>query len=111
MSRAADRRPGSALLACLILGLGVAGCTDYLARRETISFHAGDAVATNKAVQIIDPWPLAAGRTDLETNGQHAAAAMERYNTGRVFAPQGSSTTTIAPPNGSASPSGAAVTN
>ena len=43
-----------------VVGLGVilAGCSDiYYDRRETILFGADDAVASNIAVQTIDPWP------------------------------------------------------
>ncbi len=96
----------------LCLTLAVAGCTDYLDRRESISFAAGDAVATNKAIHTIDPWPREAGNTAIQTNGQRTAAAIERYNTGRVYAPIGVSTSTVAPqPAASAQPAGPALTN
>ena len=36
----------------------VAGCSEmYYDRRETVSLGAGDAVATNKVAQMVDPWP------------------------------------------------------
>ncbi|MBK9083217.1 MAG: pilus assembly protein [Rhizobiales bacterium] len=70
-------RIATAVTACLLLG----GCADSLARRDTVSAHAGEAVAANKAVHIIDPWPRygsAPGRSD----GARIADAMTRYRTG-----------------------------
>ena len=34
----------------------------YLDRRDTVSFAAGDAVATNKVTHMVDPWPAARRR-------------------------------------------------
>jgi hypothetical protein len=68
----------AALAGAALLG----GCQqDYLARRDTVTFQAGDAVAANKVVHIIDPWPASAATTRLETSGVRAAAAIERYQT------------------------------
>ena len=47
--------------------------------RETVSFHAGDAVASNIIVQSVDPWPRVAGYRDSPANGDRMAAAGERY--------------------------------
>jgi hypothetical protein len=60
MSSPATRLCWSARLALAATTLLVAGCQDYAARRDTIAFHAGEAVAHNKAVHVIDPWPAAA---------------------------------------------------
>jgi hypothetical protein len=68
------------LLAALALGLAVSACTPYLERRETVSFHAGDAVAANRAIHTIDPWPAAASRTDIPHSGRKIADAIERYH-------------------------------
>ena len=37
----------------------LAGCSEYLDRRDTVALSAGDAVATNKVTQMVDPWPRA----------------------------------------------------
>ena len=41
----------------LLLGTLLAGCSDiYFDRREGIVPAAGDAVAVNRAAQMVDPW-------------------------------------------------------
>jgi hypothetical protein len=64
------------------LALSAAACTEYLDRRETVSFHAGDAPAANRAVHTIDPWPAAASRTTIEHDGERIARAIEKYKLG-----------------------------
>ena len=59
--------------------LPTAGCTDYLARRDSLGFGAGNAVQTNLAVHVIDPWPRNAQSTNATTNGERLARAVERY--------------------------------
>jgi hypothetical protein len=78
-----------------MVGLGaiLAGCSDiYYDRRETILFGAGDAVASNIAVQTIDPWPPSSVDRRAPANGERVAAAIKRYRTGRVFIPTGNAT-------------------
>jgi hypothetical protein len=55
------------LIAAAILSLALAGCAqdDYL-RTEGLTMTAGDAVAKNAALQIIDPWPAGVEDTSLE---------------------------------------------
>jgi hypothetical protein len=70
-------------LACLAAALaGVAalsGCHDaYIARRDGVTFQAGDAVAANKAIHIIDPWPASARSARLPASGTQAVSAIER---------------------------------
>ena len=55
------------------------GCTEYMSRGDRIGFGAGDAVAANKAVHIIDPWPRDGFNTSPRTIGQRAAAPVQRY--------------------------------
>jgi hypothetical protein len=77
-------RKSLAVLA-LVATTGLAGCTDmYLDRRDTVSFAAGDAVASNKVTHMVDPWPVRAGDRNIPHDGERAAAAAERYRTNRV---------------------------
>jgi hypothetical protein len=77
-------RKSLAVLA-LVATTGLAGCTDmYLDRRDTVSFAAGDAVASNKVTHMVDPWPVRAGDRNIPHSGERAAAAAERYRTNRV---------------------------
>jgi hypothetical protein len=74
-------------LACSFV---LTACSDlYLDRRETVSFGAGDAVASDAALQTIDPWPPASANRDVRSNGPRMAGAIERYRTGKVIQPQG----------------------
>jgi hypothetical protein len=66
----------------------LAGCSDiYYDRRETVSKGAADAVASNLAVQTIDPWPRNVANQNIAMNGDRAALAIDRYRHGRVIPP------------------------
>ena len=62
------------LALCVIL----TGCrqNDY---GDTISFNSGDAIARNKAVQTIDPWPRNSFRKHHQTNGERILKAYGKY--------------------------------
>ena len=61
--------------------LAASGCHDaYIARRDGVTFQAGDAVAANKVVHIIDPWPASASSAVLPTRGTQAVSAIERLD-------------------------------
>lgn len=86
------------LVPALVFAGALAGCADadlYLDRRDTISLHAGDAVASNIIVQTVDPWPRSAGNRNIPGNGDRMQAAGERYRTGKVAQPQGLSTSSV----------------
>ena len=59
----------------------------YLDRRDTISLHAGDAVATNKVTQMVDPWPAHSANNNIAFNGDRMQKAVERYRHNRVITP------------------------
>lgn len=82
-------------LAVAICGFAASlgGCSDmYYDRRETISSGAGDAVAGNVALQMIDPWPRASADRDFSSNGQRVEIGIARYRTGTVIPPVGTGT-------------------
>jgi hypothetical protein len=86
---------GRTVAAVIGFGVVLAGCSDiYYDRRETILFGADDAVASNIAVQTIDPWPPGSADRRAPANGERVAAAIKRYRTGRVFTPIGNNTST-----------------
>lgn len=81
-----------ALAATTLLG----ACTDlYLDRRDTVSFAAGDAVAVNKVVHMVDPWPVRAGDRNIPHDGERMAAAAERYRTDKVKSLSGTGTSSV----------------
>jgi hypothetical protein len=97
-----------------LVGLSVlcAACSDlYLDRRETIALPAGDALAGDKVVHIIDPWPPGSHNRRIASNGERMQAAAERYRTNRVTAPRSMTTssvvTTSAGSGGAATPAAA----
>jgi hypothetical protein len=59
----------------------------YWDRRQTISLGSGDAIATNKVTQMVDPWPAASANNNIAFNGQLMQSAQDRYNRGKVFTP------------------------
>ena len=76
------------ILVALMLGTMLAGCADmYWDRRENISLATGDAVASNKVVHMIDPWPPMSTQKNLAFDGTRAQAAAERYRNNRVTPP------------------------
>lgn len=79
-------RSNLAIIALLTATL-LAGCSQYLDRKDTIAFGAGDAVETNMATHIIDPWPAHARNTRIAYDGERMQRAVERYHTNRVTDP------------------------
>jgi hypothetical protein len=66
------------LLAAAAAALGLAACDKYVDRRDQITFGSGDAVAYNKAAQIIDPWPQSARSVTHGMRGEQAEAALAK---------------------------------
>jgi hypothetical protein len=87
-------------LISLVLGLcaTLGACTDpgfYTDHREGITSFAGNAVASNVAVQTIDPWPPHVSDRHLRSDGERTQTAIERYRTNKVTPPQGTSTSSV----------------
>jgi hypothetical protein len=82
-------RPFSKLLGLALLAGALAGCSEYTDRRDMISVYGGDAVHTDKVVQMIDPWPAHAANRNIAYNGNVMQSAVERYRTGNVYRPVG----------------------
>jgi len=85
-------RPSNNMLRRLTLAAllaALAGCSEYLDRRDTISLGGGNSVATDKIAQMVDPWPRASANRDIAFNGAKMETAIERYRTNRVIPPQG----------------------
>ena len=84
-------RPSNNMLRVLALTAlaALAGCSEYIDRRDTIALSGGNAVATNEVSQMVDPWPRASADKNIAFSGPKMEAAVERYRTGRVIQPQG----------------------
>jgi hypothetical protein len=80
----------------LILAALLGGCADvYYDRRETVTFHAGDSVESNKVTHIIDPWPRVAANRRLEADGTRMQRAIERYRTNKTTPLMTTSTSSV----------------
>jgi hypothetical protein len=85
------------IVATALLGAMLGGCSEYyFDRRDGITVYSGDAVATNRVTQMIDPWPAASGNRNIAYNGEKAATAAERYRTGRIIPPVNATTSSAA---------------
>lgn len=67
---------------CLASFMLAACSSDYINRSDKTSLYAGDSVAHNKAVHIIDPWPHHAERTATDTDSKRMIVAVEKYEKG-----------------------------
>ncbi len=88
-------RPASKIMRALALAAVLAalsGCAEYLDRRDGIALNAGDAVATDKVTQMVDPWPRVSADKNIAFNGAKMESAVERYRTNRVYPPNGTGT-------------------
>jgi hypothetical protein len=101
MSRSRTKLARTALAAALVGGV-LAGCSEHLSdnlytdRRETISPLAGDAYASNRVAQMIDPWSPPSAKRDIAFSGEKMQTAHERYRTGRVIPPVNATTSSTA---------------
>ena len=91
MRLSTDFMRGTVLTLVLV---SLAGCSEYLARRDAISPLGGNAVEGDKVVQMVDPWPREAANNNIAYNGTVMQSAVERYRTGRVIKPVGAGTST-----------------
>lgn len=60
----------------LSAGLGLAGCmSDEVARTDGVTSTAGDSIAANTVMQMVDPWPAGVQDTDLRVPAARASNA------------------------------------
>jgi hypothetical protein len=64
--------------AALAAVTAVAGCSEYLDRRDTLSLGSGEAVETNINAHRVDPWPKVAQNRDLTFSGERMLRAARR---------------------------------
>ena len=87
-------------LASVLVTLG--GCSEYLDRRDTISLSGGNAVATDKVTQMVDPWPRASAQRNIAFDGNKMESAVTRYRTNTVYPPTAAGTSASYQPAGNA---------
>jgi hypothetical protein len=85
------------LALAVVLGAMLGGCSDiYYDRRETVALGADDHIASNMAVQMVDPWPRYVGDKNLAFNGQRMQVAVECYRYNKVNPPVSAITSSLA---------------
>ena len=93
MRPSTDAMRAFALAGALALALAaLSGCGEYFDRRDTISLSAGNAIATDKVTQMVDPWPPASADKNIGFDGERMQHAVERYRTNRTYKPNGTGT-------------------
>lgn len=55
------------------------GCNQYLSRDEGITTFAGEALAANEAISVVDTWPDGFDDTNIPTDGKRQAEMVRRY--------------------------------
>ena len=60
---------------------------DWFERRDSVTLQAGDAVASNKSIQMRDPWPPYVANRNIQFNGVKMDSAVDRYKSDTVFQP------------------------
>lgn len=83
------------IVACVFAST-LAACSDiYYDRRETIALGADDAVAGNRAIHTVDPWPRHSANRNIAFNGERLQGAIERYRRHEVIEPRPESTSNV----------------
>jgi hypothetical protein len=52
---------------------------DWFERRDTVTLQAGDAVKSNQAIQMVDPWPPYVANRHIPYSGIKMDQAIDRY--------------------------------
>lgn len=73
---------GRTALAVVLATSGLTACSEYMDRKNTLAFSAGNAVQTNVVTHVTDPWPAHARSKDIAFNGERMQRAVERYRCG-----------------------------
>ena len=69
----------------LAICLATAGCTsDQTMRMDGVTPGAGEAIAANTVMQMVDPWPVGVDDTVLLVPAERAAKAAQAQTSGQV---------------------------
>jgi hypothetical protein len=88
----------------IVLVMSCGACSDILARRDTIAYSAGNSIAANKAIQIIDPYPRRSFVRGHQTDGVKAQQAVRRYLSPEGGGPVGAPASIAPASQGAAAP-------
>jgi hypothetical protein len=76
------------------IALGMGACTsdyrqEYLAHTDRVTSGAGNAMAANRAVHTIDPWPYHSQNTHIDIDGKRIQGGARRYENNTSIKPKG----------------------
>jgi hypothetical protein len=64
------------VLALAFLSAALAGCTETYQRLDGVTPAAGDAIAANTVMQMVDPWQYGVQDTNIEVPADRASAVL-----------------------------------
>lgn len=74
----------SQLISIIIFAMTIVGCSNqYWTRSDSIYLSHGDAVRSNVAVQVPDPWPKKSENTNIPMDPVKSQHAIECYRLGQ----------------------------
>lgn len=73
---------GRAALAVVVATSSLTACSEYMDRKNTIAFSAGNAVQTNIVTHVTDPWPAHSANKNIAFSGERMARAVRCYQVG-----------------------------
>ncbi|MGN6466683.1 MAG: hypothetical protein ACTHLP_14505 [Rhizobiaceae bacterium] len=76
------------------LSFAAAGCQSEYARNEGVTGMAGDAIAADTVLQMVDPWPRGVENTHLVVPADHAQYQNKSATPAAAPSPSGSNSST-----------------
>ena len=73
---------GRTALAVALATSSLTACAEYMDRKNTIAFSAGNAVQTNVVTHVPDPWPVHSANKNIAFSGERMARAVRCYQLG-----------------------------
>lgn len=61
----------------------LSGCAEYMNHWDTVTFRAGDTLEANRGIQTVQPFPRAAWRTHIDSDGKVIYSAVKDYQSGK----------------------------
>jgi hypothetical protein len=87
-----EMRARAIILVLVAAACAVAGCSETYQRLDGVTPGAGDAIASNTVMQMVDPWPYGAQDTDLDVPADRSSQ-QEQAVAESADSPQAPSTT------------------
>ena len=74
-----DKKRLTGTVAPVLAVLMLSGCHNYLARTEGVTGFAGETVASNEVISVVDTWPDGFDDTHIPTDGERQSHAIKKY--------------------------------